>query len=139
MGVDTQLAIDKLTYGFDGVRYLFRQTAAVGITENQPVGTSGSGGLHALERIFTVRAIGIEEMLGVIHDLFAVLLKVSDAVAYHGQIFFQRRLQYGGDMQRPRLSYDCHYTGVSVQKSLNVAVLSDVGADATGAAEGNNL
>ncbi len=85
---------------------LLGKGAAVGIAKNQDAGARVPGGLQRPQRVFGVLLEAVEAMLGVIHDLPALGLAISDRVGDHPQVFIERCADHFLDLKIPRLAHN---------------------------------
>ena len=105
MGVDAEMRAGDMPrdLGYDAID-LVRQGAAVGIAQHDPARAGVVGGLQAVQGEFRVGLVAVEEMLGVEHNLVEPPARQRDALADHGDIFLERRLEGDIDMKVPGLA-----------------------------------
>ena len=73
--VDAELGRDRLLHRRDDLADRAGQAAAVGVAQADPVGARVGGGLDRRQRVGPVGAEAVEEVLGVVDDLLALLLQ----------------------------------------------------------------
>ncbi|MGX1249987.1 hypothetical protein RKD48_002498 [Streptomyces ambofaciens] len=118
---------------------LGREHAAVGVAQDDDVGTGLGGGAHDRLRVLGVGAVAVEEVLAVDEDPAALGLEVGDRVRHHRQVLVQRGAQGQFDVPVVRLGDQGDHLRAGVEQRLDLVVLGGAGARAAGGAEGDQL
>ena len=119
----------------DDVRDLVRETAAIGVAEDDAVRARRLGRQQRAERVVGIPLVPVEEVLGVVDDLLEVLEEVGDGVADHRQVLFERRPDRRGDVEVPRLAEDGDDGRSRLDQRLDVRVVLRAHARPPGRAE----
>ena len=114
------------------------QSAAVGVAEHHGTCAAHDGCLERCQRVLGVGHIAVEEVLGVVNHLLALRDKIAHRVAYHAQVFLERRPQHFGYVQIPRLAEDGDDGGLGCDQQLDLRIIGGVGVGAAGGAEGRH-
>ena len=133
--VDADAAPERADGVGDGLGDLAGQRAAVRVAEDEPVGARVGGGLQDGERVVAVRAVAVEEVLGVEDDLAAVRLQVRDRVGDHRQVLVERRPQHGVDVEVPGLGDERDRRRLGVEQQPEPGVVLGAHARVPRAAE----
>ena len=111
------------------------QRPAIGVAEDEPIGSRRGSGLQHIHCIICIVGIAIEEVFGVEHHLAAVGLEERYTVPDKLQILLQRDLQRVGHVKVPALAEDGHAFRSRFQYGLQVRVLRGSGTCPAGAPE----
>ena len=90
----------------DDVDQLVRQRPAVGVAQDEGARPGLAGGAERRQGVVAVRAVAVEEVLGVVHGLAAAVDDERDRVRDHVQVLGRRRAQDLDDVQEPALAED---------------------------------
>ena len=115
------------------------QSAAVCLAKDDEIGTGICGGLDGFERVFGVFFEAVEEVLGVVEHLAAVLLQVGDRISDHGEVFLESDLEDLGDVERPGLADDGDDGRLRIEEHFDLGIVLDLHFAATGHAKGGDL
>ena len=80
--------------------------AAVGLAQRHDLGAAADGGAQRLERVARVRAIAVEEVLGVVDDALLFAAQERDRVFDHAQVLVERGAQDLGHVERRGFAED---------------------------------
>jgi len=137
VGMDSQLprrhvAGDFRRHGLD----FMGQRPAVGIAQDDPVGTRRQGRGYGLTGVIGIPPIAVEEMLGVVYHFFSLFFEVGDGFPDHGQVLFRRNFQDISDMEIPGLAENGHHRGFRGNQGPDVGAFLHQQIGPAGAAEG---
>src|SRR5919199_6315354 len=138
MRMDAQRSVDLAAHIADDLAHEAGECAAVRVAENDTFGTRLRSSLQRFERIRAVPTVAVEEMLGVVKDAPPLRPQIGDTVVNHAQIFFERRLQDGLDMERRRLADDRADLRLGLDQRADIGVVLYARSCATGRAEGRD-
>ena len=113
------------------------ERAAVGVTQTETVCARLRRCRQSLQRVVGIGLVAIEEMLRVIHHLFALLLEVANRVADHAQVLIQRGAQDVGNLIIPTLAKDGDGGCAGLQQRQYIAVAGCIDAHLARTAKGN--
>ena len=113
--------------------------AAVGVAQYDNVHARILRGLERCQSVPRIVLVSVEEMLGVVHDFLAVLLKVTHGVADHRQVFLRCGPNDFRHVQRPRFADHRHHRRVRLDKHIDLRVILALRVRAARAPEGRNL
>ena len=106
VGVNADAGPERPDRVGNGLRDLARKRAAVRVAEDEPVGPRLRACLEDGERVVAIRAVAVEEVLGVDDDLASVRLQERDRVGDHRQVLLERRPQHCVDVEVPGLRHE---------------------------------
>ena len=120
-------------------RDLARQTATVGIAENNAFSPGFFRRLPSGQSVVSFIFEAVEAMLGIINHAFAVISEKADRVADHREVLLRLGPQHFGDMKQPGLADDRHHGSLRFENLTHQFVLLDGAALAPGHAESGDL
>ena len=121
----------------DDLLDLFRQTPAVCVAQNQPVGPRIQGGVQRAEGVLGVDLVTVEEMLGVEEDGAAGAFQKCDRITDHRQVLVKVGPQDLRHVEVPGLADDGHRLGPGRNQALKRDVVGRFGAHAPRHSEGD--
>ena len=123
----------------DDVAHPARQHAAVGVAQRDDLGTGVVRRAQHLERVVTVGAVAVEEVLGVQEHRLPLLAEVGDGVADHREVLLERGPQRQLDVAVVRLGDQGDDRGAAVAERGDQRVVCRAYAGAAGGAERREL
>ncbi len=117
------------------VLQLPRQRATVGVAQRDHIGAGLGRYPYYLQRVRTVGAVAVEEVLGVEEDPLPVLDQVPDGVGDHPQVLVQGGPQRPLDVRIVALGNECDDRGAGVAQRGDLWVVGRGGGRLAGRAE----
>ena len=111
------------------------QRAAIGVAQNQQVGSRLFRGLERLQGIGRVGFVAVKEMLGVIDHFPAMGFQEGHGIPNQVEIFLQRDAQGHFHVQVPGLPEDRHHRRAGFDQRLQILVVGHAVARVAGAAK----
>ena len=94
------------------------------VSQRQSTSAPGAlGGFERLQRVVGIIDVAVEEVLGVVNDLAAVLLQIPHRLRDEDQVLFLGDPEGAADVQIPALAEDRHDRRIRLDQAANVAVL----------------
>ena len=125
VGVDADDAIETAADFGDHFDQARGDGAAVGIAEAEDIGAGFMGGLQGAEGVIGVGDVAVEEMLGVVDDLLAVVLDIADGFGDEDEVLVVGDAEGAFDVEVPGLAEDGDDGGAGFDEGADVAVLMD--------------
>src|ERR1017187_6106712 len=110
--------------------------AAVGVAEAEDIGAGSMGGLQGAEGVIGIGDVAVEEVLGIVNELLAVVLDVADGLGDEDEVLVVGDAEGAFDVEVPGLAEDGDDGGAGFDEGADVAVLMDGVLGEAGAAEG---
>ena len=136
VAVDADAALGRRHHVVHDVADPAREHPSVGVAERDDLGPGVVRRPQHLERVVTVGAVAVEEVLGVEEDLLTLGGQVAHRVADHLEVLGQRRSQGQLDVPWMRLRHEGDHRGATVAQRADQRVVRSPYAGPPGGAEG---
>src|SRR6188474_1962768 len=122
----------------DRLGYLRWQARAVRVAEGDILGTRRNRYLQTLERVFSVIAIAVEEVLGVIDHALPLRAHVGDRLGDQPQVLVRARVDDLLQMELPGLAHERAHRRKAVRENSQGGVLARLQIAAASHPEGTD-
>ena len=139
MGMNADLAGEARLHGRRDRGNLIGHGAAVGIAENEDIGTPFGRRGECCHREVRVILVAVEKMLGIVENLPPLLLQIGDALPDHRQIFGMGNPEHLVDLKLPTLAKDRDDGCLRLEKLGDLGILGNLDAGTTGASKSGEL
>ena len=140
MGVDADVGFGKAgsdrAYGggdFGG------EATAIGIAEDEIVGSCFCGGFKGAEGVVGIGGVAIEEVFGVIDDFASLFFEEGDGVGDHAKVFDGGGAKDFFDVKEPTFSEDGDDGGFCLEEESDLGIGGGVDVGSAGGAEGGEF
>jgi len=140
VGVDADVGLGKAgSDGADGGGDLGGEATAIGIAEDEVVGSCFGGGFESAEGVIGIGGVAIEEVFRVIDDFASLFFEDGDGVGDHAKVF-----DWGGakdffDVKEPTFSEDGDDGGFCLEEEADLGIGGGVDVGSAGGAEGGEF
>ena len=140
MGVDADVALGKAgSDGADGGGDFGGEATAIGIAEDEVVGSCFGGGLESSEGVVGIGGVAIEEVFGIIDDFASLFFEEGDGVGDHAKVFDGGGAKDFFDVQEPAFSEDGDDGGFRLEEEADLGIGGGVDVGSAGGAEGGEF
>ena len=138
--MDSDFALGKTgADGADGGGDFRGEATAIGIAENEVVGSCFGGGFESAEGVVGIGGVAIEEVFGVIDDFASLFFEEGDGVGDHAKVFDGGGAKDFFDVKEPTFSEDGDDGGFCLEEESDLGIGGGVDVGSAGGAEGGEF
>jgi hypothetical protein len=140
VGVDADVGLGKAgADGADGGGDFRGKAPAIGIAEDEVVGSCFGGGFESAEGVIGIGVVAIKEVLRVIDDFASLFFEDGDGVGDHAKVFHGGGTKDFFDVKEPAFSEDGDYGGFRLEEEADLGIGGGVNVGSAGGAEGGEF
>ena len=140
MGVDADVGLGKAgADGADGGGDFGGKATAIGIAEDEVVGSSFGGGFESAEGVIGIGVVAIEEVFRVIDDFASLFFEDGDGVGDHAKVFDGGGAKDFFDVKEPAFAEDGDDGGFCLEEEADLGIGGGVDVGSAGGAEGGEF
>ena len=125
--------------GADGGGDFRGEATAIGIAEDEVVGSCFGGGLESSEGVVGIGGVAIEEVFGIIDDFASLFFEEGDGVGDHAKVFDGGGAKDLFDVQEPAFAEDGDDGGFRLEKEADLGIGGGVDVGSAGGTEGGEF
>ena len=140
MGVDADVGFGKAgSDGADGGGDFGGEATAIGIAEDEVVGSCLGGGFESAEGVIGIGGVAIEKVFRVIDDFASLFFENGDGVGDHAKVLDGGGAKNFFDVQEPAFAEDGDDGGFCFEEEADLGIGGGVDVGSAGGAEGGEF
>ena len=138
--MDADFALGKAgSDGADGGGDFGGEATAIGIAEDEVVGSCFGGSFESAEGVIGIGGVAIEEVFGVIDDFASLFFEDGDGVGDHAKVFDWGSAKDFFNVKEPAFSEDGDDGGFCFEEEADLGIGGGVDVGSAGGAEGGEF
>lgn len=115
------------------------EATAIGIAEDEVVGSCFGGGFESAEGVIGIGGVAIEEVFGIIDDFASLFFEDGDGVGDHTKVFDGGCAKDFFDVKEPAFAEDGDDGGFRLEEEADLGIVGGVDVGSAGGAEGGEF